>query len=273
MAPDNVRRRTPSGTTGNPSKVVLLPEDIGGLARRLPPAVPDTLFILGLNRGMQVAPDAGFRVTFGRHPDDVHIQVGTGDNQVSRQHGHIERQGSEWILYNTGRRPIRFPDSRRLLKDGWRALPGGYAPLFIVCDDREHLLEVRVTTRSGPPETDPPYVEETRESRKWALTGEEHLAVLCLGQRYLESGSFPQPLTWKETADQLAGLQPEAGWDSKRVQRIITEIRARLSGKGVRGLTRKEVGEPVGNLLNHNLIMELLTTASLLPEHLELLAD
>lgn len=262
MAPDNNRR-----------KVELLPDDIGGLARRLPPAEPGTLFILGLNRGMRIAPDAGFRVTFGRHPQDVHICVGTGDVRVSRRHGYVERQDSQWILYNTGRRPIRFPNAREALAGEWRALPNGYAPLFIVCDEREHLLEVRVTTRAQPPETDVTHVEETRESRKWVLTDEELLAALCLGQRYLEADAFPQPLTWKETADRLASLQPTAGWDSKRVQRVITEIRMKLSGHGVRGLTREEVGEPVGNLLNHNLIMELLTTASLLPEDLAVLGE
>lgn len=40
---------------------------------------------------------------------------------------------------------------------------------------------------------------------------------------------------------------------------------------GVEGLTREEVGEPVGNTLNHNLIMELLRSTTLVPSDLNLL--
>jgi hypothetical protein len=36
----------------------------------------------------------------------------------------------------------------------------------------------------------------------------------------------------------------------------------------VAGLTRDEVGEPVGNALNHNLITELLLTTTLVPPDL-----
>jgi hypothetical protein len=41
--------------------------------------------------------------------------------------------------------------------------------------------------------------------------------------------------------------------------------------RGVRGLLRSELGEPVGNMLNHNLIMELLRTATLTSQDLCLL--
>ncbi len=37
------------------------------------------------------------------------------------------------------------------------------------------------------------------------------------------------------------------------------------------GLTREEVGEPVGNMLNHNLITELLRTRTLVPPDLLML--
>ena len=36
----------------------------------------------------------------------------------------------------------------------------------------------------------------------------------------------------------------------------------------MRGMVRDEVGEPVGNALNHNLISELLLTATLVPPEL-----
>lgn len=43
----------------------------------------------------------------------------------------------------------------------------------------------------------------------------------------------------------------------------------RLSGRGVAGLPREEVGEPVGNTLGDNLLKELLSTMTLVPDHLQ----
>ena len=50
-------------------------------------------------------------------------------------------------------------------------------------------------------------------------------------------------------------------------------MRRRLSSAGVPGLTREEVGEPVGNMLNHNLIGELLRTRTLVPPDLLVLGE
>ena len=49
------------------------------------------------------------------------------------------------------------------------------------------------------------------------------------------------------------------------------EVRNRLSGNGVSGLTREEVGEPIGNTLNHNLIRELMESTTLVPPDLRIL--
>jgi hypothetical protein len=49
----------------------------------------------------------------------------------------------------------------------------------------------------------------------------------------------------------------------------VGRVRKRLHEEhGVMGLTRDEVGEPVGNALNHNLITELLLSATLVPPDL-----
>jgi hypothetical protein len=48
-------------------------------------------------------------------------------------------------------------------------------------------------------------------------------------------------------------------------------VRSRLSKSGVAGLTREEVGEPVGNKLNDNLLRELLLSTTLVPPDLRLL--
>jgi hypothetical protein len=59
----------------------------------------------------------------------------------------------------------------------------------------------------------------------------------------------------------LDALEP---WDVKQVDRVIARVRDRLSARGVRGLKRSEVPEPIGNSLNHNLLTELTRTTNTL---------
>ncbi|GAA1715479.1 hypothetical protein GCM10009765_75380 [Fodinicola feengrottensis] len=89
-----------------PAGVAVLP------AGELPPAPAGTLFVLGAYGGMRVAPTARFRLVFGRNEPYVHVSVGVDDPYVSREQGHISRIGSQWILRNVGRVPIRLPGSR-----------------------------------------------------------------------------------------------------------------------------------------------------------------
>ena len=72
-------------------------------------------------------------------------------------------------------------------------------------------------------------------------------------------------------AAQLAELRPAAGWTRKRVEHLVVGVRNRLSADGVAGLTRAEIGEPVGNALNHNLLRELLLSTTLVPPDLAVL--
>jgi hypothetical protein len=51
----------------------------------------------------------------------------------------------------------------------------------------------------------------------------------------------------------------------------VLAVRQRLSAKGVPGLTREEVGEPVGNTLNHLLLVALLRSTTLRPADVEVL--
>lgn len=55
------------------------------------------------------------------------------------------------------------------------------------------------------------------------------------------------------------------------VEHLVVGVRTRLSRDGVAGLTRAEIGEPVGNSLNHNLLRELLLSTTLVPPDLALL--
>src|SRR3954467_12929955 len=97
------------------SKVNFLAEGVGSLSHGLPtsgsPHEAGKLFVLGSN-GVSVAPDADFPLFFGRNEPDVPVWVGGNDRNVSRRHGLITREYSRWMLTNTGKRPIRFPDSR-----------------------------------------------------------------------------------------------------------------------------------------------------------------
>ncbi|WEV28722.1 hypothetical protein OYE22_28730 [Streptomyces sp. 71268] len=179
--------------TANPaSEVSLLPRDFGSLSRTAPAALPDTLFVLGANDGVRDAPDANFRLLFGRNEPEVHVCGGPTDALVSRRH------------------------------------------------------------------------------RK--LSPKEKLVLVCLAQRYLRHGPHPRPLTWSQVGDELARLRPAERWSPKRAAHIVANVRRRLSGEnGVPGLLEEEVPQPVGNTLNHNLITDLLTTATIVRADLRLL--
>ncbi|MDT0341295.1 FHA domain-containing protein [Streptomyces litchfieldiae] len=255
------------------SKVNILPRDFGSLTRGLPPSVPvGTLFALGVNGGMSVAPDAQFPLIFGRSEPDVHVCVGADDPHVSRQHGHITRDHTRWVLHNVGRLPIRLSPSRLVLSGDWAELPTGYTPLFILGPRQEHLLEVRIAAPSPSAVPGAEYEAKTQGPKVWPLSPVEKLVLVCLGQRYVRNEPYPQPLTWAQVAAELSELQPEERWSERRAAHIVTNVRKRLS-RSVRGLLEDEVPPPVGNTLNHNLIMELLISTTILKSDLDLLGD
>jgi hypothetical protein len=255
-------------------KVNLLPGDVGSLSRGLPPALPDTLFVLGTNGGMSVAPDARFPLMFGRNEPDVHVCVGAGDPHVSRQHGYISREYSRWVLNNIGRLPIRLPGARLILTGDRAELPFGYTPLFIVAPEQEHLLQVRVTAHAPQPDRESGEEAEaqTRERAVWPLSADEKLVLVCLSLRYLRYEPQPQPLTWSQVADELRRVRPAEGWTWRKAAHRVRDVRMRLS-ESVPGLLEKEISPPVGNALNHNLITELLTTTTLVKADLGLLGE
>jgi hypothetical protein len=258
------------------SKVTLLPRDVS-LTRGCPPAPPGTLFVQGTNGGMSVAPDAGFDVLFGRNDPEVHVCVGPDDVHVSRKQGYITRDCSRWILNNVGGLPIRFPGAQLVLKGQWAELPTAYSPLFIVGPHREHLLEVRISAGSSlPPNAESTYEHTTEGGVKWTLRDDEKIVLVCLAQRYLRQEPQPQPMAWDAIASELTELQPDKGWNWRKAARLVDRVRKRLSdpklgAKRVRGLLAEDVPPPIGNALNHNLIMELLVTTTITPEDLLLI--
>lgn len=258
---------TPDGTDAR-----RLPATHGSLARGVSAPLPGTVFALALTGGMRLGPGEGREVLFGRNRPEVHVCLGEDDPQVSRLQGTLTHRDGRWCVSNSGRLPIRCPGARLLFRDE-EPLPldPGYTPLFVAgSHGREHLLEIFVTGPEGhrPP---PRHEDVTHPPRVWALTEQEKLALVVLGRRYLLHEPRPQPLTWRQTAAELAEVQPGAGWSDKRVEHLVNGVRTRLSRDGVPWLTREELGEPVGNALNDHLIRALLTSTTLVPMDLTLI--
>ncbi|WP_231500419.1 FHA domain-containing protein [Saccharothrix sp. NRRL B-16314] len=250
---------------------LLLPRGHDSLTRGVARAVPGSVHALALGGGYAVGPRDGRTVYFGRNRPLVHVCLGEDDQQVSRRHGELTHHQGRWWLRNTGLRPIRLPGSQWLFaEEGAIPLAEGYTPVHVPGSrDREHLLEVYVSGSDGDQprsrhsaDTDPP--------RPYALTPDEKVMLVALGRNYLLREPNPKPLTWKEAALRLAELQPDAGWTAKKLERRVSVVRDRLSRRGVHGLTREEVGEPVGNALNDNLIRELVRSTALTPKDLDL---
>ncbi|MCP2164471.1 FHA domain-containing protein [Goodfellowiella coeruleoviolacea] len=246
-----------------------LPKGHGSLANGVPRSVAGAVSALALSGGYSVRPREGRVVYFGRNRPEVHVCIGEDDRQVSRQQGVLTYQRGHWWLSNTGRRPIRVRRSQWLFaNDAAIPLANGFTPLFVPgSGDREHLLEVYVT---GPDGSQPlsRHDAETEVPRPHRLTPEERLILIVLGQRYLLHEPNAKPLTWQQAAEQLAELRPAAGWTKRKVEHRVAAVRDRLSRSGVPGLTREEVGEPVGNSLNDNLIKELVRSTTLVPPDL-----
>jgi hypothetical protein len=239
------------------------------LARGVPQTAPGAIVALSLSMKVTLGPEEGRTMRFGRNRPAVDVCVGETDLQVSRTHGSLTYHDGCWWVSNTGRLPIRLPRTRLLFRDEDPVpLSEGYTPLFIRGSrDREHLLEMYVVGWHGGQPT-AQHDAMTHPPKQWRLTADEHLALVVLGQRYLLHEANPQPISRQHAAQILAELQPDANWSAKRVEHIVADVRTRLSTRGVYGLIREEVGEPVGNALNDNLLRELVLSTTLVPTDL-----
>jgi hypothetical protein len=257
---------------GVPSGGQRLAKHHESLARGVPTAVPGAIVALALAEGVTVAPGEGRTVRFGRNRPEVDVCVGEDDLRVSRQHGLLAYRSGQWWVSNTGQLPIRLPSTQWMF-NGEEPIPltSGYTPLFVRGSRfREHLLELYVAgAEGGRPATR--HRDVTEPPKRWRLDPDERLALIVLGQRYLLHEPHPQPLSRQQVADQLAELQPGVTWSASKVDHLVADVRARLSAGGVFGMLREEVGEPVGNSLNDNLIRELVLSTTLVPPDLTLL--
>lgn len=243
------------------------------LALGVPASKPGSIYALAFSGGVVFTPKEGRTLLFGRERPEVHVCIGENDRRISRQHGRFTHHLGQWWISNVGRVPVRLPGSRLLFADDEPIpLADGYTPLFVRgSSGREHVLEVFVagSENSGlsTRHTDP-----TQPPKTYRLSQAERLVLVVLGQRYLMHEAYPQPLSYQQTANHLADVQPEGGWTTKRIEHLVASVRTRLSKDGVAGLTLDEVGEPVGNMLNHNLIRELLESTTLAPPDVRLLS-
>jgi hypothetical protein len=243
------------------------------LALGVPASRPGAIYALAFSGGVVFGPREGRTLVFGRDRPEVHICLGENDRRISRQHGRLTHHLGQWWVSTTGRVPVRLPGSRLLFaEDEPVPIVEGYTPLFVRgSSGREHVMEVFV---AGPETDQPPcrHSDPTQPPKTYRLSPAERLVLVVLGQRYLLHEAYPQPLSYPQTERHLAEVQPDADWTAKRIEHLVLSVRARLSKDGVAGLTRTEVGEPVGNMLNHNLILELLESTTLAPPDVRLLS-
>jgi hypothetical protein len=251
--------------------------DGGDIPRRGKPwTSPGALIVRALSGAVAASPQEGERLRFGRFPvPKVEVCLGEDDIRVSRTHGVLVHQQGWWWLHNTGSRPIHISGGHRI-RAGDEPVPlgPGFTTLMIRgTNDRQHVLELRVNDHDGArraPLTD----SRTMVPRIWPLNDEQRLVLVVLGQRYLSGEANPRPLTRKDVAQQLAELRPGEQWDIKRIDRIVEKVRDELRRHGVEGLFADEVDPPVGNLLSHNLLVELtVLTETLNRTDLALLGD
>jgi hypothetical protein len=237
-----------------------------------PSGAPGAMHARALGGRYSVRPSEGRIVYFGRNRPEVHVCVGEDDRQVSRRHGELLFERGRWWLRNIGRQPIRLTRARWLFTDE-AAVPvaDGYTRLYLPGSaKREHLVEIYVT---GPDSHQPATRRRDGDEQPepHSLSDDERLILTVLGQRYLRAEPSPKPLTWQQAAEGIAEVQPDVRWTAKKIEHRVAAVRDRLSRAGVPNLTRDEVGEPVGNSLNDNLLCELVRSATLVLDDLRVL--
>jgi hypothetical protein len=246
------------------------------LARGTLPAVPGTLHARSVTGGIKIAPQAGRTVRFGRgERPDVDLPVGENDMRVSRSHGELTYRKGSWWLRNTGQQLVRLPHGLMHMSTDPLPLAAGYTPLFVKGSGyREHLVELYV---SGPDESAavPRREAATLPPKIWPLRDDERLLLVVMGQHYLLYERGARPLTYRQTAQLLASLQPDGNWNERRIEYKIAALRQRLGGAGFPYPLAHDAdaGAPWDNNLLHNLLTGLVESTTLVPPDLELMDE
>ncbi|MEV7002376.1 FHA domain-containing protein [Streptomyces sp. NPDC093982] len=247
------------------------------LARGVAPTAPGTLHARTVTGDLTVPPRPGLTVRFGRgERPDVDLGVGVDDLRVSRRHGELTYQQGQWWLRNIGQQLVRLPRGR-MMHTTTEPMPlgPGYTPLFVKGSGyREHLVELYV---AGHDDQGPVSRRRAQTLRPeiWPLDDDERLLLVVLGQRYLLYEEDPRPLSYAMAARQLAYLRPDVGWNERRIEYRVEDVRRRLHRTGFRYalLHDKSQGRPGDNRLLHNLLRGLVESTTLVPPDLELMEE
>ncbi|WP_406193408.1 MULTISPECIES: FHA domain-containing protein [unclassified Streptomyces] len=247
------------------------------LARGVAPTAPGTLHARTVTGDLTAPPRPGMTVRFGRgERPDVDLGVGVDDLRVSRRHGELTYQQGQWWLRNTGQQLVRLPRGR-MMHTTTEPMPlaPGYTPLFVKGSGyREHLVELYV---AGHDDQGPVSRRRAQTLRPeiWSLDDDERLLLVVLGQRYLLYEEDPRPLSYAMAARQLAYLRPDVGWNERRIEYRIEDVRRRLHRTGFRYplLHDKSQGRPGDNRLLHNLLRGLVESTTLVPPDLDLMEE
>ena len=228
-----------------------------------------TLFVLGDTGGYAAAAITGRQLVVGRNTPDVHVAIGRDDAYVSREHATLRcvehGGGTQWLLHNGGRLPIRMPDTAPLLRAHEAPLPTGYTPLYIQ-GERLHVVEVLVSNgqrrrgAAGP---------RTRTGNlRLPLTRREWLVLVAMFSDVLAREDQALPRTWNQTAKVLNTVPGESGWNDRKAENVVDGLRQRLTDAGIEGLTRDTAPSEA---LKANLQRVLIDTGTLVPEDLQIL--
>lgn len=220
-------------------------------------AAPGTLVLYRLDKLERWSPKDGRTVRFGRDQRDVEVCVGGDDPGVSRLHGVLTCSGGTWLLRNEGQRDIQIGDSR-YLKHGYEVpLAEGYTSLLVHGEEpRVHLVEAFVAGPDGWRRR-PRQGARTTPVRVWDLDEKERLAIVAIAEEYLRDDDSSRPASWRQAAELLTQLDPGGRWTHKSVERVVREVRLRLTAAGVGGLLEGE-GKNAGDTLKCNLIRVLM---------------
>ena len=261
-------------------------------------AVADTLTVRSTVGAVEILPEPGRVVRFGRGGEEVDLRVGTGDLGVSRRHGELTFRDGHWWLRNTGQRLLRLA-SRAILPEQLEpddepiALARGHTQVYVTgSESREYAVDLYVF--DGVPAKEHPSDARTVSPKRWELTGDEKLVLVVMGQRYLSRAREPRPLTYRETAVELMALSPEKAWDDawvkkrreltadqfltwleRRVERTLETVRKRLARQGFPYVLESEPGSGrrFDDGLKRNLFNGLIESTTLGKADLDLLEE
>jgi hypothetical protein len=228
-----------------------------------------TLFVLGDEGGYAAAAVTGRELVVGRNTPDVHVRIGGEDGYISREHATLRcvsyGTGTQWVIRNGGKLPIRMPDAAPLLREHEAPLTAGYTPLYIQ-GSQLHVVEVLVSNgqrRRGVVSDD-----TTTGTLRLPLTRREWLVLVAMFRDVLAREDQALPLTWNETARLLNSVPGQAGWNDRKAENVVDGIRHRFRDAGIERLTGETA--PRG-ALKANLQRVLIDSGTLLPEDLRVL--